>query len=204
MFVHGLFGHPRRTWTGALEAEKSLTSRSKQRETASRPLEQSSTNGKLSVATDSDVYPEVNNEASASGTSLQGQPNPRSSLMSLPQIVGLRMGEVFWPASLLPSVLPEARVFTWGYDADVDAFNGSVGHNTVEQHATDLLTDIANLLDKFGEVGNLLDGMYENRLICVVSEAYHLCCAQSWRNCSQGSEDLLVTSWLPKGLANTI
>lgn len=68
------------------------------------------------------------------------------------QIVGLQAGEVFWPESMLPTVLSEARILTWGYDADVDAFNTSVGHNNVEQHSTDLLTDIANLLDKLGEV----------------------------------------------------
>jgi hypothetical protein len=156
VFVHGLFGHPQRTWTGVIEAEESLPSRSKQSEAISRPLEQSFANGRPLITTDSEANPEVNNEASASGISLHGLPILPPSLMSLPQIVGLRMGEVFWPASLLPSVLPEARIFTWGYDADVDAFNTSVGHNTVEQHATDLLTDIANLLDKLGEVGSLL------------------------------------------------
>jgi hypothetical protein len=78
---------------------------------------------------------------------------PRSSMISCSQIVGLQSGEVFWPEAILPTVLPEARIFTWGYDADVDAFNTSVGHNNVEQHANDLLTDIANLLDKLGDVG---------------------------------------------------
>jgi hypothetical protein len=62
--------------------------------------------------------------------------------------------EVFWPEAILPSVLPETRIFTWGYDADVDAFNTSVGHNNVEQHANDLLVDVANLLEKLGDVSD--------------------------------------------------
>jgi hypothetical protein len=70
------------------------------------------------------------------------------------QIIGLQPGEVFWPEAILPSVLPETRIFTWGYDADVDAFNTSVGHNNVEQHANDLLIDIANLSDKLGDVSD--------------------------------------------------
>jgi hypothetical protein len=73
--------------------------------------------------------------------------------MGCSQIVGLHPGEVFWPETILPAVLPETRIFTWGYDADVDTFNTSVGHNTVEQHANDLLTDIANLSEKLGSVG---------------------------------------------------
>ena len=54
--------------------------------------------------------------------------------------------------AILPTVLPDTRIFTWGYDADVDAFGTSVGHNNVEQHANDLLIDIANLIEKDGHV----------------------------------------------------
>jgi hypothetical protein len=69
-----------------------------------------------------------------------------------PLILGLQTGEVFWPGDMLPAVLPETRIFTWGYDADIDAFSTSVGHNNVEDHANDLIVDIANLLDTLGEV----------------------------------------------------
>jgi hypothetical protein len=105
------------------------------------------------VAADSETEPDVSNEISSREASGQGAGTPRPSLMGCSQIVGLHPGEVFWPETILPAVLPETRIFTWGYDADVDTFNTSVGHNTVEQHANDLLTDIANLSEKLGSVG---------------------------------------------------
>ena len=49
----------------------------------------------------------------------------------------------FWPQDLLPSVIPDARIFTWGYDADIDGF-GSRSQSTVNQHAVTLLSDLAD------------------------------------------------------------
>jgi hypothetical protein len=98
------------------------------------------------------VEPEVTNKTSSTEISPQGPERPFSGMTDCSQIVGLQAGEVFWPESMLPTVLREARILTWGYDADVDAFNTSVGHNNVEQHSADLLTDVANLFDKLGDV----------------------------------------------------
>jgi len=55
----------------------------------------------------------------------------------------------FWPQDLLPdsdSGITKARIATWGYDADVvnkRPFN-VVSNNTIEQHAANLCTDLAN------------------------------------------------------------
>jgi hypothetical protein len=102
---------------------------------------------------------------------------PYSSIMCSSQIIGLQPGEVFWPEAILPSVLPETRIFTWGYDADVDAFNTSVGHNNVEQHANDLLIDIANLLEKLGDVSDCYQMVdYRTDWLFIDGKANHLCC----------------------------
>lgn len=37
----------------------------------------------------------------------------------------------------------DVRIFTWGYDADIDNF-GSASQNTIHQHANNLLSDIAD------------------------------------------------------------
>lgn len=50
---------------------------------------------------------------------------------------------VFWPRDLLPSLISDVRVLTWGYDADVDGF-GSRSQSTINQHAESLLSDIAD------------------------------------------------------------
>jgi len=152
VFVHGLFGHPQRTWTGCKQPERRTASSPSQVFNLPDRLEQSTGGGRLSVTTDPEAEPEVTNETSSKEILHQGSDVPLSSMINCSQIVGLQAGEVFWPESMLPIVLPEARILTWGYDADVDAFNISVGHNNVEQHSTDLLTDIANLLDKLGDV----------------------------------------------------
>jgi hypothetical protein len=105
-----------------------------------------------SLTTDPEAEPGVTSESSSREILHQGSDVPLSSMVNCSQIIGLQAGEVFWPDSMLSIVLPEARILTWGYDADVDAFHISVGHNNVEQHSTDLLTDIANLLDELGDV----------------------------------------------------
>jgi hypothetical protein len=58
-----------------------------------------------------------------------------------------RLNTVFWPAVLLPEVVPNTKIWTWGYDADIDGLWSSASQNTVSQHATNLLSDVADLLE---------------------------------------------------------
>ncbi|MCJ1385019.1 hypothetical protein MMC17_008137 [Xylographa soralifera] len=55
-------------------------------------------------------------------------------------------GSVFWPGDLLPLAIPDARVFTWNYDADVHHWTSSASQNTIHQHAGNLLSDLAYLI----------------------------------------------------------
>jgi hypothetical protein len=57
---------------------------------------------------------------------------------------------VFWPTALLSKVIPSTRIHTWGYDADIDGFWSSASLNTVSQHAANLLSDMADLLESEG------------------------------------------------------
>jgi len=50
--------------------------------------------------------------------------------------------ETPWPQTLLPQDLPEARVITYGYDADVARWIGPAGQNSVREHATTLVNDL--------------------------------------------------------------
>ena len=54
---------------------------------------------------------------------------------------------IFWPALLLPEIVDNVQISTWGYDADIDDFWASASQNTVGQHATNLLSDIADMLE---------------------------------------------------------
>ncbi|KAH8816957.1 hypothetical protein F5884DRAFT_853390 [Xylogone sp. PMI_703] len=59
---------------------------------------------------------------------------------------------VFWPAALLPKTIPNVKVSTWGYDADIDGFWPSPSQNTVTQHAAGLLADLADLIESDGDL----------------------------------------------------
>ena len=53
---------------------------------------------------------------------------------------------IYWPKDLLPTVIPDSKVYTFGYDADVDNFFSAAGQNTIHQHTRTLLEDLADLL----------------------------------------------------------
>ncbi|PGH08456.1 hypothetical protein AJ80_07855 [Polytolypa hystricis UAMH7299] len=52
--------------------------------------------------------------------------------------------EVFWVQQLLPAVLPNARIFTWGYDADVTHLLSNSSQATIFEHSRTLLSDISD------------------------------------------------------------
>lgn len=53
-----------------------------------------------------------------------------------------------WPQTLLPSVLPTARILTYGYDAYVAQWKGSVSQTRIGEHAWDLVTTLASYREK--------------------------------------------------------
>lgn len=100
VFVHGLFGHPRKTWTAtATPGEKT------------------------------------------GGERPQDHPGGEST-----EHLAHEDG-VFWPKTLLPAIIPDAKILTFGYDADVGGFFSSTSQNTIHQHAENLLSDLADLRD---------------------------------------------------------
>lgn len=50
---------------------------------------------------------------------------------------------MFWPQTLLPRDLPTARIWTFGYDADIVRIFGTVGSNTLRDHGKSLANAIA-------------------------------------------------------------
>ncbi|KAK3172720.1 hypothetical protein OEA41_006044 [Lepraria neglecta] len=53
---------------------------------------------------------------------------------------------ILWPRDLLPNDVPNARIMTFGYDADVVKLDASqVTNNTMETHAADLCSALATL-----------------------------------------------------------
>lgn len=54
----------------------------------------------------------------------------------------------FWPEALLPSDLPNARIFTYGYDADVAHFFSQASQSRIGDHAKTLLSDLARIRER--------------------------------------------------------
>ena len=55
---------------------------------------------------------------------------------------------VLWPEKLLPAKIPGARISTYGYDADYATFWRMQSQNNVANHASNLVTDLANMRDE--------------------------------------------------------
>ncbi|MCJ1248031.1 hypothetical protein MMC30_005246 [Trapelia coarctata] len=55
---------------------------------------------------------------------------------------------VLWPEKLLPTKIPGARISTYGYDADYATFWRMQSRNNIANHASNLITDLANLRDE--------------------------------------------------------
>jgi hypothetical protein len=62
-----------------------------------------------------------------------------------------------WPGLLLPKDIPEARISTFGYDADVAKFLGTASQNRIRDHGRNLLADIADLRENSDTVGTATD-----------------------------------------------
>ncbi|KAH0536187.1 hypothetical protein FGG08_006926 [Glutinoglossum americanum] len=58
-----------------------------------------------------------------------------------------------WPQSLLPSKIPNARVLTFGYDANVGDWQGLVSKNRIGNHAMNLLVAVATYRENDETVG---------------------------------------------------
>ena len=53
-------------------------------------------------------------------------------------------GNIFWPHHFLVEDLPNARILTWGYDADVTKAFDFASQSSISQNANQLLSDLAN------------------------------------------------------------
>ncbi len=58
----------------------------------------------------------------------------------------------YWPIHLLRHSVPNARIMAFGYDADVARFLGPVSQNSLRDHASTLLGDLARIRRKTDSV----------------------------------------------------
>lgn len=104
VFIHGLLGHPRKTWEAAATPSKRGNDATKSRSSQKSSIFQRQ----------SDKSPKSGTGSSSSST-------------------------VFWPEEYLVPDIPQACVWTYGYDADVvGGLFQAKNKNSVSQHGRDL------------------------------------------------------------------
>ena len=69
----------------------------------------------------------------------------------------------FWPSELLPSDLPDARIFTYGYDADVAHFFSAASQSRIGDHAQTLLSSLGHVRERTETVSR--EPMLDQRLM---------------------------------------
>ncbi|KAF5536867.1 hypothetical protein FMEXI_10162 [Fusarium mexicanum] len=124
LFVHGLGGHPRKTWTSSKRAA-STPELSSASESLRKNLRKNSHKSALGRALSQLHRMTRNTAAEARPETLHDDADP---------------AVVFWPVDLLSRDFPDSRILVFGYDSKITKYlTGSVSENSVFSHAKDLL-----------------------------------------------------------------
>jgi Putative serine esterase (DUF676) len=187
VFVHGLFGHPKDTWTYKSKKEKPEDTATeslgegesaKRKSGVTRWLQE--LGSKIKGSTGHEPVGEAAGHRSASSLAINqpgnvappaghpedsdteddfhdatrdllpvGGPTPAATVPSTrcdSQASRLKGSStnVFWPRDLLAPKLTQARIYTWGYDADIKKAFGATSQSNIFNHSTQLMTDIAD------------------------------------------------------------
>ncbi|KAI1076000.1 ankyrin [Whalleya microplaca] len=110
-FVHGFTGHPERTWRSKKRTKREAENGS------SVPPKRRLTSGWRAI---SRVSVRDNN--------------------NLAEQAVVKAEHVYWPRDLVPEIMPQARVLTFGYDTHIKhSLVGPISHNRLSDHAQDFL-----------------------------------------------------------------
>ncbi|KAK5214475.1 hypothetical protein LTR41_000668 [Exophiala xenobiotica] len=164
VFVHGLFGHPYDTWTS--ENANPTTSTASPIATALARVNGEAVSGRKTLSKisrslrkhiwsknerdasqtddaryDSSVKTDVAIPVSSAPTQTQGGDKCDDEPPHI-KVGSHRL--TFWPHDLLIEDMPLARIFTWGYDADIAIPFSFASQSSIFQHATQLLSDLAD------------------------------------------------------------
>lgn len=121
VFVHGLFGDPRKTWS------------------ARRPQQR-----KRSVTTF--LKRHFSNDGKPSDPQKQTSLSRASSASDMSEAESTLQNEekyLLWPQQLLPRKIPNSRIFTWGYPVKFRDI-AQASSATISQHAANLLSNLAD------------------------------------------------------------
>jgi hypothetical protein len=126
VFVHGLFGHPKNSWT----CKKGAAS-------------QAQPNGAPSEADFADEqHDQGEGLTQTSGKRRHEEDTEQPPRKRFHLGWGQQHHEVYWPQDLLPGVIPWARIMTWGYDVQMEQMFSPNSQASIYQHSATLLMDL--------------------------------------------------------------
>lgn len=79
-----------------------------------------------------------------------------------------------WPKTLLPPVIPTARVLTFGYDANVADWKGVVSQSRIANYAGNLLTALSTYRENDDTVGRPVLQIRQHTDICRMNDRLYL------------------------------
>lgn len=120
VFVHGLQGHPQKTWSCAAAAE----SQASQNRTIAEPQ----------ASTDKSWW------HFWSHTQLEASKGVDNGSHGTEE--SANHSQTFWPKDLLAEDFPQARIFTFGYNTQVTRGYAAINQGSIFSHARNLLYDL--------------------------------------------------------------
>jgi hypothetical protein len=142
--VHGFKGHPERTWSKkAPEKKRSKAVLDLEKNKAGLwkiwPFKRSASPGSLSrsIPHQAQLIPHAEGAEPAGDEGRPPEPPDQEPAAPTPTGVDSRL--VCWPRDDLPNKVPNARIFTYGYDADVITPFQGTSKNTITDHGNDFL-----------------------------------------------------------------
>ncbi|SCO88743.1 uncharacterized protein FRV6_12870 [Fusarium oxysporum] len=130
IFVHGLKGHPYKTW----RCKQTLENTDKQPAHPEKEAPKPSTSKRLELR--------QSLKALLKGSSNNSRQDSSLTESTRNSVSALETGDrsVFWPADLLPQICKEARILTFGYDTKITKFtSGPTNTNSIFSHGKDFL-----------------------------------------------------------------
>ncbi|KAH7143263.1 hypothetical protein DER46DRAFT_640218 [Fusarium sp. MPI-SDFR-AT-0072] len=130
IMVHGLKGHPYKTWRCKQAPENADKSSTHPEKEAPKP----STSKRLELRQSLKAFLKRSSSSSRQDSSLT---DSTSNTVPIPETGDL---SVFWPADLLPQLCKKARILTFGYDTKITKFtSGPANTNSIFSHGKDFL-----------------------------------------------------------------